>query len=140
MYNFIFYRCGMRHEEFSYSSELQTNQGTWTRNPLCSSAIRSKNLFCTHGTAILQLNSRFRFSEPSLKNSITVLQNQLFGLDHQKGELEKYVFASDFDRHSQAIEELNVLNVKYEQICDQLKSTLVHAVFFEEIELQERPQ
>lgn len=140
MYNFIFYRCGMRHEEFSYSSELQTNQGTWTRNPLCSSAIRSKNLFCTHGTAILQLNSRFRFSEPSLKNSITVLQNQLFALDHQKGELEKYVFASDFDRHSQAIEELNVLNVKYEQICDQLKSTLVHAVFFEEIELQERPQ
>ncbi|MFN3761226.1 MAG: hypothetical protein ACK4SF_18585 [Algoriphagus aquaeductus] len=140
MYNFIFYRCGMRHEEFSYSSELQTNQGTWTRNPLCSSAIRSKNLFCTHGTAILQLNSRFRFSEPGLKNSITVLQNQLFALDHQKGELEKYVFASDFDRHSQAIEELNVLNVKYEQICDQLKSTLVHAVFFEEIELQERPQ
>lgn len=140
MFGFIFYRCGMRHEEFSYSSALQTNQGTWTRNSLCSSALRSKNLFCTHGTAILQLNSWFRFTEPSLKSSIAVLQNQLFALDHQKGELEKYVFASDFERHFQAIQELNALDIKYEQICDQLKSTLVHAVFFEEMELPERSQ
>lgn len=122
MLNFFFYKCGMRHEEFSFSSNSADDISPWKRNPLCSVDIRSKNIFCTHGTAFLRIIEFLEKRNPELKNRLLKLQNQLFSIDHQKGELEKYVFEEDAEKKTSMLEEMKVLFVTYEKICDEIKA------------------
>lgn len=124
----------MRHEEFNFSSNSEDFTSSWIRNPLCSVEIRSKNVFCTHGTAILNINKELELTNPALRNQISDFQNLLFSIDHQKGELEKYVFEEKEEKRIQMQEKLNVLMLDYHKICDQIQLLISGLFTFESIE------
>lgn len=123
----------MSHEEFSFSSNSSDDTSPWKRNPLCSLEIRSKNIFCTHGTAILRINEILETQNPEIKEHLAKLQNQLFSIDHQKGELEKHVFQEDLHQKSQMLKEIKVLSESYERICDQIEELLNRENFSAEL-------
>ncbi|SFU20886.1 hypothetical protein SAMN04489724_0379 [Algoriphagus locisalis] len=123
----------MRHEEFSFSADSQDFNSSWKRNVLCPAEIRAKNIYCTHGTALLRFGDFFQFQNSGLKSLLIELQNQLFLLDHRKGELEKYVFETDIEIQEQLKQELRTVDYDYGKICDQIKSIVVRGIFFEEI-------
>lgn len=114
----------MRHEEFSFSSNSPDDLGPWKRNSLCAVETRAKNIFCTHGTAILRITEFLETRNPEIKNRLNKLQNQLFSIDHQKGELEKYVFQEDDQQKTWMLQELQVLSEAYEKICDEIEELL----------------
>lgn len=134
MPDFLFNRCAMRHEEFNFSSNSEDVTSSWIRNPLCSVEIRSKNVFCTHGTAILNINKELELTNPALSNQISDLQNLLFSIDHQKGELEKYVFEEREEKRSQMLEKMKDLMQDHDTTCQQIQNLLAELFQFESIE------
>ncbi|HSF54284.1 MAG TPA: hypothetical protein VLA71_11050 [Algoriphagus sp.] len=124
MANFLFHRCGMHHEEFQLFSSPQDFSTLWKRNPLCPKEIRSANLFCSHGSALLRLISESVGLSPEILAELIRLQNQLFAIDHQKGELEKYVFEKEEAIRINCQEKLKELNQEYHLICDQIQVIL----------------
>lgn len=131
MLSFFFHRCGMRHEEFSFSSNSADDFSPWKRNPLCSVETRSKNIFCTHGTAILNILKEPALTNPELRNQLSVLQNRLFSIDHKKGELEKYVFEEEKKKRSQMLEKMKDLMQDYDTTCQQIQNLLAELFQFE---------
>lgn len=124
MTNFLFYRCGMRHEEFRLVSSPKEFSALWKRNPLCSGEIRSKNIFCSHGSALLRLMGAWEGITPEVRTNLIRLQDRLFVLDHQKGELEKYVFEKEGANRTRMEEKLKTLIREYHLVCDQLQAML----------------
>lgn len=114
----------MRHEEFYRSSDSNDDISLWKRSSLCSLETRSGNIFCAHGTAILRINEILETQNPELKNKVTQLQIQLFSIDHQKGELEKYVFQEEEEKKALMLEEMKVLTLTYEKICNEIEALL----------------
>lgn len=114
----------MSHEEFSFSADSQLFSSSWKRNPLCQNAVRAKNVFCTHGTALGHLIQSLEFKNPSLCTKLKSYQAQLFSLDHEKGELEKYVFEVDPAIQSAMKEKLKILHLDYDLICQELEDVL----------------
>lgn len=133
MVDFLFHRCGMRHEEFQLFSSPQEFSTVWKRNPLCSKEIRSRNIFCSHGSALLQFIREKEGLSPEIQTSLIRLQNQLFGIDHQKGELEKFVFEKEGAAKNLMREQIKILVREYHLICDQIQAILTENADFETI-------
>lgn len=135
MANFLFHRCGMHHEEFQLFSSPTEFSDQWKRNSLCSKEIRSTNIFCSHGSALLRFINEKVDPASEIHTSLLHLQNQLFAIDHQKGELEKYVFEKDEAIKTNRKEKLKALNRKYHLICDQIQAILSDKAIFEPSQL-----
>lgn len=131
MANFLFYRCGMHHEEFQLFSSPKEFSTLWKRNPLCSNEIRSRNIFCSHGSALFRLIREKEGLTPEIRTNLIHLQNQLFAIDHQKGELEKYVFEKEGAKRTLMKGKLKTLIQEYELICDQIQAILGEEANFE---------
>lgn len=121
----LFHRCVMHHEEFSFSSHFEEDFFSWKRGTLCSVEVRTKNVFYTHGTAFLHIIQGLDVEKVSLILKLKNLQTQLFLLDHQKGELQKYVFEKDPDVQFVMMEKLKFLKKDYEKVCDKIEVVLV---------------
>lgn len=131
MADFVFHRCGMRHEEFQLFSSPKEFSTQWKRNSLCSKEIRSRNIFCAHGSALLQLIREKEGLAPEIQTSLIHLQNRLFAIDHQKGELEKYVFEKEETNRTLMTGKLKMLIQEYQLICDQIQAILREEANFE---------
>lgn len=133
MAKFLFYRCGMHHEEFQLLSSQQLFSEQLKRNKLCSKEIRSKNIFCSHGSALNQL-IREKEMAPEFQDRLIRLQNQLFALDHQKGELEKYIFQIPGTNRDRMESELEKLIPEYHVVCDQIQELVSREETIESIQ------
>jgi hypothetical protein len=131
MADFVFHRCGMRHEEFELFSSPQEFSDSWKRNPLCSKEIRSKNIFCSHGSALLGLIREKEGFTPEIRTHLIRHQNRLFAIDHHKGELEKYVFEKEGANRTLMKERLKTLNQEYGLVCDQIQAILAEEAHLE---------
>jgi hypothetical protein len=123
MSDIVFHRCEMRHEEFHLSSNASEFSSTWKRNSLCPIAIRSRNFLCTHGTALQRFLRENEMLNADTRDTLSSLQNQLFLIDHQKGDLEKYVFGED-DVKPRMKEQLRRVIQEYHRVADQLETAL----------------
>lgn len=140
MADFLFHRCGMRHEEFQLFSSTQEFSTLWKRNPLCSNEIRSRNIFCSHGSALLQFIRGKEGLSSEVETKLIHLQNQLFVIDHQKGELEKYVFEKEGAIRTLMKGKLKTLIQEYQLICDQIQAILSEEANFgcQHVPIQEK--
>lgn len=121
MANLCFFRCEMRHEKFSLSSDASEFSTTWKRNSLCPVALRSRNFLCTHGTALHRFLRENEQLNDDIRETLSRLQTQLFMIDHQKGDLEKYVFEKD-EFQSKMKDQLEDVIREYHLIADQIQA------------------
>lgn len=124
MADFLFHRCELHHEEFQLYSSSNEFSDQWKRNPLCSIPTRSRNIFCSHGTALHQAIKEKEGIIPETQSELLRLQNRLFLLDHKKGELEKYVFEKEEATKIRMQDQLQNLIREYHLICDQIQAIL----------------
>lgn len=123
MGDFLFHRCEMRHEEFHLASDASEFSNTWKRNSLCPVSMRSRNFLCTHGTALQRFLRENKNLNAGILGKLSRLQTRLFLIDHQKGELEKYVLAKD-EVQTKMKNQLKSLIQEYHLIADQIQAIL----------------
>ena len=130
--NFKVIKCDMHHEKIQVKSDsnepifnFQESKKTYVRNNLCPYKLRSERLGCAHSSAnsnfiglIDQLNSNdLRISE--LKTDVQSLINEVYKLDHEKGELEKEIHECSNERLESVEQELTTAIVKHRKMmCD----------------------
>lgn len=124
MPKFLFHRCEMHHEEFQLCSSPNEYSDQWKRNSLCSIAIRSHNIFCSHGTALQQFIREKEGIKPEIQDELRRLQNRLFVLDPKKGDLEKFVFENEDSTKILMQDQLQTLIQEYRLICDQIQAII----------------
>ncbi len=132
-------KCDMYHEKVKLDKTGQpiikssSNESYYERVPLCEITERSKRLGCAHSSSnsnFIHLIDEFKTDDQEIikfKKEISDLINQIYALDHKKGDLEKEIVVSFIvdkvkEKQTKINEELGDCILLHRKLMDELKT------------------